>query len=261
MMIFAAANDLLTMFVALEVLVAAAVPDVRAGPAPPAAVAGSGGQVLPARRVRLGVLPLRPGAALRLRGLGRPRRHRDAPARLGAVATSCCSAGSRCCVVGLLFKAGVGAVPHLDAGRLPGRADAGHRVHGGLHQGRRVRRDPAGALRRVRRHRAGTGGRCCGPSPSSSMVVGAVLGLTQTDIKRMLAYSSIAHAGFLLLGVDGASRRQGVVRRRCSTCSPTASPRSPRSACSPWCATPTARPRTCRSGRAWRKRSPVVGGR
>ena len=34
-----------------------------------------------------------------------------------------------------------------------------------------------------------------------SMVVGAVLGLTQTDLKRMLAYSSIAHAGFLLTGV------------------------------------------------------------
>jgi NADH-quinone oxidoreductase subunit N len=33
-----------------------------------------------------------------------------------------------------------------------------------------------------------------------SMVVGAVLGLTQTDVKRMIAYSSIAHAGFLLLG-------------------------------------------------------------
>ncbi|HEY3262052.1 MAG TPA: NADH-quinone oxidoreductase subunit NuoN, partial [Pseudonocardiaceae bacterium] len=33
-----------------------------------------------------------------------------------------------------------------------------------------------------------------------SMVIGAVLGLTQTDVKRMLAYSSIAHAGFLLVG-------------------------------------------------------------
>jgi len=33
-----------------------------------------------------------------------------------------------------------------------------------------------------------------------SMVVGAVLGLTQTDVKRMIAYSSIAHAGFILLG-------------------------------------------------------------
>jgi len=36
-----------------------------------------------------------------------------------------------------------------------------------------------------------------------SMVVGAVLGLTQTDLKRMLAYSSIAHAGFILTGVIG----------------------------------------------------------
>ena len=36
-----------------------------------------------------------------------------------------------------------------------------------------------------------------------SMIVGAVLGLTQTDLKRMLAYSSIAHAGFLLTGVVG----------------------------------------------------------
>jgi NADH-quinone oxidoreductase subunit N len=36
-----------------------------------------------------------------------------------------------------------------------------------------------------------------------SMVVGAVLGLTQTDMKRMLAYSSIAQAGFMLTGVIG----------------------------------------------------------
>ncbi|MGH3916056.1 MAG: NADH-quinone oxidoreductase subunit NuoN, partial [Pseudonocardiaceae bacterium] len=33
-----------------------------------------------------------------------------------------------------------------------------------------------------------------------SMVIGAVLGLTQTDIKRMIAYSSVAHAGFILVG-------------------------------------------------------------
>ncbi|GII53602.1 NADH-quinone oxidoreductase subunit N [Planotetraspora thailandica] len=34
-----------------------------------------------------------------------------------------------------------------------------------------------------------------------TMIVGAVLAITQTDIKRMLAYSSIAHGGFLLVGV------------------------------------------------------------
>ncbi|WP_308201481.1 NADH-quinone oxidoreductase subunit NuoN [Sphaerisporangium perillae] len=34
-----------------------------------------------------------------------------------------------------------------------------------------------------------------------TMVVGAILAITQTDIKRMLAYSSIAHTGFLLTAV------------------------------------------------------------
>ncbi|MEU4533633.1 NADH-quinone oxidoreductase subunit NuoN [Streptosporangium sp. NPDC023825] len=34
-----------------------------------------------------------------------------------------------------------------------------------------------------------------------TMIVGAVLAITQTEIKRMLAYSSIAHAGFLLTGI------------------------------------------------------------
>ncbi|SDS61842.1 NADH dehydrogenase subunit N [Nocardioides scoriae] len=36
-----------------------------------------------------------------------------------------------------------------------------------------------------------------------TMVVGSVLAISQTDIKRMLAYSSIAHAGFILTGFLG----------------------------------------------------------
>src|SRR3712207_1299837 len=43
----------------------------------------------------------------------------------------------------------------------------------------------------------------------TSMVVGAVLGLTQTDVKRMLAYSSIAHAGSLPARVMGLGRDGG----------------------------------------------------
>jgi NADH-quinone oxidoreductase subunit N len=39
----------------------------------------------------------------------------------------------------------------------------------------------------------------------ASMVVGAILGLTQTDVKRILAYSSIAHAGFILVGLISVS--------------------------------------------------------
>ncbi len=40
-----------------------------------------------------------------------------------------------------------------------------------------------------------------------SMIVGSLFALTQTDVKRMLAYSSIAHAGFLLVGVVAADER------------------------------------------------------
>jgi NADH-quinone oxidoreductase subunit N len=40
-----------------------------------------------------------------------------------------------------------------------------------------------------------------------TMVVGAVLALTQTDVKRLLAYSSVAHTGFLLTGVLGLQAR------------------------------------------------------
>lgn len=42
-----------------------------------------------------------------------------------------------------------------------------------------------------------------------TMLVGTVMGLVQTDIKRMLAYSSVAHAGFILIGVT-AFTREGI---------------------------------------------------
>ena len=40
-----------------------------------------------------------------------------------------------------------------------------------------------------------------------SMVVGSVIALSQTDIKRMLAYSSVAQAGFILTGVTAAGQK------------------------------------------------------
>jgi NADH-quinone oxidoreductase subunit N len=42
-----------------------------------------------------------------------------------------------------------------------------------------------------------------------TLVVGAVLAVVQTDVKRMMAYSSINHAGFVLVGVQAATE-QGV---------------------------------------------------
>ena len=38
-----------------------------------------------------------------------------------------------------------------------------------------------------------------------TMVIGAVIAITQTDVKRLLAYSSIAHAGFVLTAVIATS--------------------------------------------------------
>jgi NADH-quinone oxidoreductase subunit N len=39
-----------------------------------------------------------------------------------------------------------------------------------------------------------------------TMIVGSILAIAQTDAKRMLAYSSIAHAGFVLVGVAAANQ-------------------------------------------------------
>ena len=38
-----------------------------------------------------------------------------------------------------------------------------------------------------------------------TMIVGTVIGVVQTNVKRMLAYSSIAHGGYLLLGIVSAN--------------------------------------------------------
>src|SRR5687768_8584401 len=40
---------------------------------------------------------------------------------------------------------------------------------------------------------------------AATMIVGTVVGVVQTNIKRMLAYSSIAHAGYLFLGIIAAN--------------------------------------------------------
>jgi NADH-quinone oxidoreductase subunit N len=39
----------------------------------------------------------------------------------------------------------------------------------------------------------------------ATMLIGAVLAITQTDVKRMLAYSAIAHTGFILTGLIGGN--------------------------------------------------------
>ncbi|MBA3232932.1 MAG: NADH-quinone oxidoreductase subunit NuoN, partial [Propionibacteriales bacterium] len=50
-----------------------------------------------------------------------------------------------------------------------------------------------------------------------TMAIGSIIAITQTDIKRMLAYSSIAHAGFLLTGFVGAQQGLDIAGREISS--------------------------------------------
>ena len=73
-------------------------------------------------------------------------------------------------------------------------------------EGRCVRRDPAHLRRRVpavqRRLAPGVFGLAV-----LSLLVGSIAAVVQTDVKRMLAYSSISHAGFILIGGAGRDRQ------------------------------------------------------
>ena len=42
-----------------------------------------------------------------------------------------------------------------------------------------------------------------------SMVIGSFLAIVQTNVKRMLAYSSVSHAGYVLVGVEAAAHTAG----------------------------------------------------
>jgi NADH-quinone oxidoreductase subunit N len=44
-----------------------------------------------------------------------------------------------------------------------------------------------------------------------SLLVGSFLAVVQTNVKRMLAYSSVSHAGFILVGVEAAAHEAGAL--------------------------------------------------
>ena len=45
-----------------------------------------------------------------------------------------------------------------------------------------------------------------------SIVVGSVMAVVQTNVKRMLAFSSVSHAGFILVGVEAAAHQRRPAR-------------------------------------------------
>ena len=131
---------------------AASLPDGGTGPASAAAEPGGGAQVLPARRLLVGVPALRVGLPVRLRRHHQLRRHPRLP-ELGPRARPAPADRHRPGRHRSVLQGGSGPVPLLGPGRVPGCADGGDRLHGVRHQGRCVRCDAAALLRRPRRLR------------------------------------------------------------------------------------------------------------
>ncbi len=117
-------------------------------------------------------------------------------------------------VGGFSFKIAAVPVPLLVPRRVPGRGHPGHRAALGGAQGRGLRRSSCASSS------ATYSLPVTGPwdlagimdwqallivLSVATMTLGNIAALTQNDMKRLLAYSSIAHAGYILMGVVALS--------------------------------------------------------
>ena len=115
--------------------------------------------------------------------------------------------------VGATLQGGCRPVPLLDTGRLPGRPNAHHRLPLGRAQARGLRAPPPPV-------RGGAGAAAAdwvdvfAVLAVVTMTFGNVVALTQTNVKRMLAYSSIAHTGYILAGLVAYAAATDVERPR-----------------------------------------------
>ena len=204
MMLMAMATDLLVIFLALEVMSLAVYVLTALRRESPASVEGAFKYFI------LGGF----SSAFFLYGIAfvygiaahdeaRPDRQRAG--RRGRVAPHAGARGARA-PAGRVRVQGVGrAVPHVDARRVRRCADDRLRVHVHRREGRRLRRVPPG-------DGVGASSRCeargC-PAiwgmAAVTMILGTVVGVAQTNLKRMLAYSSIAHAGYILVALAAAN--------------------------------------------------------
>ena len=109
----------------------------------------------------------------------------------------------------LRLQSGRRAIPLLGAGRLPGRSHHQRRIHRLEFQGRKLLRlRPGGHHRPCRRSRFRELARVQpGWVPvliilsALSMLVGNLAAIAQSSLRRLLAYSAVGHAGYMLLGL------------------------------------------------------------
>ena len=191
-------DDLIALYLGLE-LMSLALYVVAAINRDNAALDRGRPEIFRPRRAVLGHAALRRLADLWLHRHGLVRRHRRRRRSTGGIGLIF---GLVFLFAGLLLQGLGGAVPHVDAGRLRGRADAGHGV---------LRRRAEG--RRRWRMFVRVDDRWRFPASSSqwqqivvfvaiaSMVLGAFAAIGQRNIKRLMAYSSIGHMGFALVGL------------------------------------------------------------
>ena len=215
MMMMAAATDLLVIFIALEILSLAVY--VLTGIRRDSARRRRGGvQVLPARRVLERVLPLR--HRVRVRAV----RARRGSTRIGTALSSQATGRRRrstLLAVGLLavgFAFKVSAVPfHM---WTPDAYEGAPTIVTAF-MSTGVKAAAFAAFVRVFLSPLEPLQAQWIPVLSviagATMILGTVVGVVQTNVKRMLAYSSIAHAGYLLLGIVSAQRARA--RRRSSS--------------------------------------------
>jgi NADH-quinone oxidoreductase subunit N len=254
MMLMATATDLLVIFLALEVLSLAVyvLTGIRRRLAE-----GRGGaaasSISCSARCRAPSSSTAIAFTYGLTGHAPARPHWQPPRDAGDGADADAAARRRLVLVGFAFK--VSAVPfHMwtpDA--YEGAPPA---VTAFMSTGVKAAPSPHSCACSCRRSNrcAGAGAKCSGGRSRRRMIVGTVVGVAQTNVKRMLAYSSIAHGGYLLVALVAAQRRSarlgavlpadlavtniGAVRAS-SRCSTTSTSRTMRCATTPGCGTIT----------------------
>ena len=155
-----------------------------------------------------------------------PRRQRDCPAPPTSAEIACrlndrsipplLFAGAAMMLVGFGFKIATAPFHVWTPDVYEGAPTAGYCIHGGWAKGRRLCFVPASVCvsdfpssrgyRTITVSRLPTGLdlRSAACWRSSTMTVGNVVAIAQNNVKRMLAYSSIAHAGYALVGFIAA---------------------------------------------------------